>query len=167
MYRYPYAGITASAIWTASMFHCMCVRWVLTHHLARRSWVGIIPPMEPTIVGPRAGLREQGSVRVLGSGNRHTEVSVLAGASHHIGNDAVQPADFSHIEGLSGVRAWWCGRRRGVGHRALGTPPSSVGGAGQWERTVGGFRPRMGGTTVGAISRGPGVGLGDGSARER
>jgi hypothetical protein len=165
LYRYPYVGITASAIWTASMLHCMRVRWVLTHHLARRSWVGIIPPMEPTIVGPRVGLREQGSVRVLGRGNRQTEVSVLAEASHHIGNDAVQPADFSHIEGLSGVRAWWCGRRRGVGHRALGTPPSSVGGrrgVGAYSRWV----QATGGTTVGAISRGPGVGLGDGSARE-
>ena len=89
------------------MLHCVRVRWVLTHHLARRSWVGIIPPMEPTIVGPRAGLREQGSVRVLGRENRHTEVSVLAGASHHIGNDAVQPANFGHIEDLSWVW-WWC-----------------------------------------------------------
>jgi hypothetical protein len=26
--------------------------------------------MEPTIVGPKAGLREQGSIRVLGRGNR-------------------------------------------------------------------------------------------------
>ncbi len=69
----PYAGITASAIRTASMLHCMRVRWVLTHHhLAHRSWVRIVSPMEPTIVGPRAVLREQGSIRVFGRGNRHT-----------------------------------------------------------------------------------------------
>ncbi len=72
----------------------MDVRWILTHHLARRSWVRIVPPMEPTIVGPRVGLREQGSIRVLGRGNRHTEMCVSAGASHHIGYDAVQSDDF-------------------------------------------------------------------------
>jgi hypothetical protein len=44
-------------------------------------------------VGPRAGLREQGSIRVLGRGNRHTEMCVSAGASHHIGYDVMQPDD--------------------------------------------------------------------------
>ncbi len=64
--------------------------------------------MEPTIVGPRAGLREQGSIRVLGRGNRHTEMCVSAEAAHHIGYDAMQPDDF----GLRWVRAGSCGRGR-------------------------------------------------------
>ncbi len=78
------------------------VRWVLIHHLARRSWVCIVPPTEPTIVGPRAGLRERGSIRVIGRGNRHTGIRISAGASHRIGYDAVQPDNF----GLSWV---WAG----------------------------------------------------------
>ncbi len=84
------------------MLHSMGVRWVLTHHLARRSWVRVfVPPMEPTIVGPRAGLRERGSIRVLGRGNRHTKMCAAAGAAHHIGYDAMQPDGF----GLRWVRA--------------------------------------------------------------
>jgi hypothetical protein len=54
----------------------------------------VVPPMEPTIVDPRAGLREQGSIRVLGRGNRHIEMYVSTGASHHIGYDAMQTDDF-------------------------------------------------------------------------
>ena len=77
-YRYSHSGITASTIWTSSIAHLHCVSLVLPHHVARGSWVGIIPPMEPTIMGSRAGLGEEGGVRVGGMGNRHTEIRVLA-----------------------------------------------------------------------------------------
>ena len=96
-YRYSHSGITASTIWTSSIAHLHCVSLVLPHHVARVSWVGIIPPMEPTIMGSRAGLREKRSVRVVSGGNRHTEMSVLAGAAHHIGYDAMKTSNFRDI----------------------------------------------------------------------
>ncbi len=64
------------------------LRWVLTHHIARRSWVLVVPPMESTIVGPRA------------SENR-VALGYSVGGTNHIGYDAMQPDDF----GLQWVRA--------------------------------------------------------------
>ncbi len=103
-YRYSHSGITGSTIWTSRIAHLHCVGLVLPHHVARGSWVGIIPPMEPTIMGSIAGLRKKRSVRVVSGGNRHTEMSVLAGATHHIGYDAMKPSNFRDILGLSSVR---------------------------------------------------------------
>lgn len=48
-------------------------------------------------MGSRAGLREKRSVRVVSGGNRHTEMSVLAGAAHHIGYDAMKTSNFRDI----------------------------------------------------------------------
>ena len=40
-------------------------------------------------MGSRAGLGEEGGVRVGSVRNRHTEIRVLAGATHHIRYDPI------------------------------------------------------------------------------
>ena len=124
-YRYSHSGISASTVWSSSVAHLHCVCLVLAHHIARCSWVGVIPPMEPAIMGSRAGLREEGSVRVGGMVNRHTEIRVLAGATHHIRDNPVQPSNFRRVLGVS-----WVGFGGRVGgrrhcHRAMRTPTGS------------------------------------------
>ncbi len=53
---------------------CVAVRCICPHDFARRSIVGVVPPMQPTV--ELTGSRGRAYGGVLG-GNRHTELCVL------------------------------------------------------------------------------------------
>jgi hypothetical protein len=53
--------------------------------------------MEPAVMGSRAGLGEEGGVRVGSGRNRHAEIRVLAGATNRIRYNPVQPSNFRHV----------------------------------------------------------------------
>ncbi len=76
-----------------------CVCRVISQNFALNSIVGIIPPMEQTIVGAWAGRGEKGS---LGRVIRHTILTAIAWGSCHTGQLDRQLCDFC-IPGV-GVR---------------------------------------------------------------
>ena len=79
MYRYPYFGISTSAIRAPRLHHSGSVGLIGPHYIACASMVGVIPPMEPAIKFTGRGGRQEGGVRGLVRRNRHTGVKPLHG----------------------------------------------------------------------------------------
>jgi hypothetical protein len=64
MYRYPHVGISTSTCAGSCSSHSRCILPIGCRYPALTPVVGVVVPMQPTIVGPCAGVSVEGSVRI-------------------------------------------------------------------------------------------------------
>jgi hypothetical protein len=158
--------VASSAVWSCCRPHFIGVFGVVGHYLTLDSRVGIIPPMEPTVMGTGTRLGEERRVSMGGGGNRHIKMCVVGLVSLHTGNPGGQRLDLGEIgarrkvriRGGYGLDGGRCGQSRG----ATGTPTHAGTG---W--CSGSCISRLGhASVVFAVGAGVGVGFDDGT-RER